>query len=214
MAKQLYDYWFVQFDFPNEEGKPYKSSGGKMIWSDKLKREIPDSWSVKTLGDLLLEEEKSKIQVGEARDNGGVFPFFTSGEEILLYKDCFANGPHCYLNTGGNADVKFFDGKAAYSTDTWCISFGEFTYYINEFLQLIKPQIDKLFFSGSGLQHLQKESFKQLKLFVPDDKTLTLYNNIVSGCYQQIANIYIENNRLQSLKNNILPLLINGQLNI
>ena len=50
MAKQLYDYWFVQFDFPNEEGKPYKSSGDKMAWNDKLKREIPEGWNVKTIG--------------------------------------------------------------------------------------------------------------------------------------------------------------------
>ena len=49
MAKQLYDYWFVQFDFPNEEGKPYKSSGGEMVWNNKLKREIPEGWKVKSI---------------------------------------------------------------------------------------------------------------------------------------------------------------------
>ena len=53
MAKQLYDYWFVQFDFPNEEGKPYKSSGGKMVWDEKLKREIPEGWEVGNLSDYL-----------------------------------------------------------------------------------------------------------------------------------------------------------------
>ena len=52
MAKQLYDYWFVQFDFPNEDGKPYKSSGGKMVWSEKLKREIPEGWNVVNLIDF------------------------------------------------------------------------------------------------------------------------------------------------------------------
>ena len=52
MAKQLYDYWFVQFDFPNEEGKPYKSSGGKMVWNEKLKRAIPDGWYCGTLLDI------------------------------------------------------------------------------------------------------------------------------------------------------------------
>lgn len=51
MAKQLYDYWFVQFDFPNENGKPYKSSGGKMVWNEKLKREIPKGWNVLKLGE-------------------------------------------------------------------------------------------------------------------------------------------------------------------
>ena len=52
MAKQLYDYWFVQFDFPNEEGKPYKSSGGKMVWNDKLKREIPSCFDIANMGKL------------------------------------------------------------------------------------------------------------------------------------------------------------------
>ena len=53
MAKQLYDYWFVQFDFPDENGKPYKSSGGKMVWNEKLKREIPEGWEVKTVSDCI-----------------------------------------------------------------------------------------------------------------------------------------------------------------
>ena len=52
MAKQLYDYWFVQFDFPNEEGKPYKSSGGEMVWNEKLKRDIPISWETKLIDDV------------------------------------------------------------------------------------------------------------------------------------------------------------------
>ena len=52
MAKQLYDYWFVQFDFPNEDGKPYKSSGGSMVWNERLKREIPVSWQVENLIDF------------------------------------------------------------------------------------------------------------------------------------------------------------------
>ena len=56
MAKLLYDYWFVQFEFPNEEGKPYKSSGGKMVWNEKLKREIPEGWEVKKIGDITKDD--------------------------------------------------------------------------------------------------------------------------------------------------------------
>lgn len=52
MAKQLYDYWFIQFDFPNEEGKPYKSSGGVMVWNEKLKREIPKGWTASKIKDV------------------------------------------------------------------------------------------------------------------------------------------------------------------
>ena len=53
MAKQLYDYWFVQFDFPDENGRPYKSSGGEMVWNETLKREIPEGWEVKPLNNRL-----------------------------------------------------------------------------------------------------------------------------------------------------------------
>ena len=60
LAKQLYDYWFVQFDFPNEDGRPYKSSGGKMVWNEDLKREIPEGWEVTKLKDL-AETEKDQI---------------------------------------------------------------------------------------------------------------------------------------------------------
>ena len=62
MAKQLYDYWFVQFDFPNENGRPYKSSGGKMVWNDKLKREIPEGWEDGILIDI------ANITMGQSKE--------------------------------------------------------------------------------------------------------------------------------------------------
>lgn len=80
MAKQLYDYWFVQFDFPNEEGKPYKSSGGEMVWNEKLKREIPIDWEVLSLFDAVsvqygfpfateqFTEEETNVPVVRIRD--------------------------------------------------------------------------------------------------------------------------------------------------
>ena len=63
MAKQLYDYWFVQFDFPNEDGKPYKSSGGAMVWNDILKRKVPQGWNIQNLADCLkLKTERVKTK--------------------------------------------------------------------------------------------------------------------------------------------------------
>lgn len=67
LAKTIYDYWFVQFDFPNEDGKPYKSSGGKMVWNEELKREIPEGWILRTLNDLLLVS-KDRIASNEIED--------------------------------------------------------------------------------------------------------------------------------------------------
>ena len=72
MAKQLYDYWFVQFDFPNEEGKPYKSSGGKMVWNEKLKRNIPENWNVVEFKDAV--EAKRGISYNSETISGGGVP--------------------------------------------------------------------------------------------------------------------------------------------
>ena len=214
LATSTYSRWFNQFEFPNEDGLPYKTNGGKFIYNEKLKRNIPIGWEVKELSDILKESDKSQIQVGEAKQNIGTYPFFTNGEEIVLYKDAFVNGAYCYLNTGGNADVKFFDGKASYSTDTWCISFDEYTYIMKEYLQSIKPLMDKLFFSGSGLKHLQKEAFKKQKVLIPPLNLVLAYNDIVSDCQKQASKIYMQNIELNQLKSKLLPLLINGQLEV
>lgn len=72
IAKQLYDYWFVQFDFPNEEDKPYKSSGGAMVWNEKLKREIPEGWEVKQLRDII--ETNRGISYNTSSISGGGVP--------------------------------------------------------------------------------------------------------------------------------------------
>ena len=77
MARQLYDYWFVQFDFPNEEGKPYKSSGGAMVWNDKLKREIPQGWSNGVLSDV------ANITMGQSPDGSS---YNEDGEGIIFYQ--------------------------------------------------------------------------------------------------------------------------------
>ena len=78
MAKQLYDYWFVQFDFPNEEGKPYKSNGGAMVWNEKLKREIPQGLDTQKIGDIEKNIITGKTPSCADEDNfGGDIPFVT-----------------------------------------------------------------------------------------------------------------------------------------
>ena len=78
MAKQLYDYWFVQFDFPNKNGKPYKSSSGEMVWNERLKREIPEGWNIKTISEIENNIITGKTPSCADEDNfGGNIPFIT-----------------------------------------------------------------------------------------------------------------------------------------
>lgn len=213
MAKTIFDYWFVQYEYPYLS-KEYKSSGGKLVFSEELEKDIPEGWSVASLGSFIAEASKSSIQVNEAREHSGNIPFFTSGNEIILYDEQFVDGFNMFLNTGGNADVKAYKGAAAYSTDTWCISAGDYSYYIYMYLLSIKSCMDQLFFSGSGLQHLQKDVFKKQLLIKPDLEIIQKYNSIVEELFGRISHNKIENQELQNLKNYLLPLLMNGQITI
>ena len=212
LAHTTYQRWFEQFEFPDEHGKPYKSSGGKMVWNDELKHKIPDTWNSSTLGASIIECPKSSLQVNAASMTPDGYPFFTSGDNVLTHNEWIVDGAHCFLNTGGNADVKFWLGKAAYSTDTWCIHFGQFTFLYYEYLQDLKQHMDRLFFAGSGLKHLQKDILRQRNVLLPPKKILNAYNYIASSCYQQIGVLLAENNNLSNLKTKLLPLLMNGQL--
>ncbi len=213
MAKLLYDYWFVQFDFPDENGKPYKSSGGKMVWNDELKREIPVGWEVKPLGDIITESSKSTVQVNGAKADGS-YPFFTSGSAILAYDQFFVDGFHCFLNTGGNPDIKGYKGKCAYSTDTWCIDAGKFSYFMYQYFMLIMPQFEQLFFAGSGLKHLQKDALKKQCVALPSDEVIGEFNVLLDDLWDKRTACFLENQQLASLRDFLLPMLMNGQVKV
>ena len=214
MAKTIYDYWFLQFEFPNEEGKPYKSSGGKMVWNEELQRDIPEGWNIEKLKDIIIENSKSKIKVGDVKNEGDI-PFFTSGADILATSEPLVSGLNCYLNTGGNADVKYYYGDASYSTDTWCITAKDDMKYILPFiLDKIKPSMDKVFFQGTGLRHLQKNLLREYSICIPNNDVTKKFEKIARDIFEQQHNLLAENRKLESLKEFLLPLLMNGQVTV
>lgn len=210
-AKTIYDYWFLQFEFPNEEGKPYKSSGGKMVWNEELKKEIPEGWGSSTIRKVLKEANKSKVQVGEAQEKGK-YPFFTSGENILRLDEYYVDGFNMFLNTGGNPDIKAYKGKCAYSTDTWCINANDYSYILYYYILKMLPNFEQLFFAGSGLKHLQKEQFKKTNIIIPSNEILKKFNDICEKCWSLITKLIIENQQLTELRDFLLPMLMNGQV--
>jgi type I restriction enzyme M protein len=135
----------------------------------KKKVKIESKWEVVRLGDFLFENDKSQIQVREAKDLSiGDYPFFTSGEAVFRFNDYLIENENIYLSTGGNAVVKFYDGKAAYSTDTYVVKSNNEevlkTKFIFYYLESIIPIIDEFYFKGIGLKHLQKPDFKNIPI--------------------------------------------------
>lgn len=137
---------------------------------EKNDNNIPAGWHKVAIGDCIVERKKSPIKVDDVAGFGN-YPFFTSGEGILQHDRKLVEGENIYLSTGGNAVVKYYNGNAAYSTDTFVVTCKEhhhtkFFYYTIDYLI---DYINANYFQGSGLKHLQKKSLKQHEILVPAD---------------------------------------------
>lgn len=167
------------------------------------------------LGDILIEHSKSPVQVGEAKDSTGEYPFFTSGAAILKWDTFFVDGRSCFLNTGGNADVKYYVGKASYSTDTWCISAcDDLSDYLYLFLVSTKPELNQKFFQGTGLKHLQKPLLKDRAVYIPEKTEIEAFNTKIIPMFNIISENTRENQKLIALRDWLLPMLMNGQATV
>ena len=126
-----------------------------------MKQNIPKGWRMQRFGEVINENNKSSIKVRDAFTSGG-FPFFSNGEKVLNYSKSIIDGKNIFMNTGGMAGVKFFDGDAAYSTDIYSFESKDNTKYLYYLLLNSIEKINEKFFSGSGLKHLQKHNFKNV----------------------------------------------------
>ena len=167
------------------------------------------------LGDIIIEHQKSTIQVSDAKDVSGNIPFFTSGDTILKWSESLVSGRNCFLNTGGNADVKFYVGESAYSTDTWCITAkNDMSDYLYLLLDSIRSELNLRFFQGTGLKHLQKPLLKERPIYIPSDIELNNFNMEVQAWFSMISDNIRESEELAMLRDRLLPMLMNGQATI
>ena len=223
MAKQLYDYWFVQFDFPNEEGKPYKSNGGKMVWNDKLKREIPEGWNAKSIFDEMsvqygfpfstddFTEEVTNIPVVRIRDIlDNTISTYSHEETDDKYR---LNETDLIIGMDGNFHMNYWIDNFAYlnqrsvrlrSKQNSNVSVVQARYDIEPYIKA-KEQRAK----GSTVGHLSDKDLKELKVMVCPNRKLR--DAMDSLLYKIIANRK-ENLCLTKQRDNLLPLLMNGQV--
>ena len=153
--------------------------------------------------------------MGEAKEAEGAYPFFTSGDAILRWSEPLVDGRNCFLNTGGNGDIKFYVGGAAYSTDTWCITGKDnLSDYLYLFLESIRPELDKKFFQGTGLKHLQKPLLRERPVYIPKEGELKAFNLRVQPCLDMISHKARASAGLVSLRDWLLPVLMNGQVRV
>ena len=168
-----------------------------------------------TIDDLLIENNKSKIKVGDARDIAGKFPFFTSGKVILEYPEALISGNNIFLNTGGNADVKYYMGEAAYSTDTWCVrGKAEYTEYLYLLLVDMVSEIDSVYFEGSALKHLQKKKLREKPIYIPTESEIRAFNEHILPLLDKIHDGYVENKKMSFMRNKAMKKLFAGEVQV
>ena len=216
MAKTLYDYWFVQFDFPNANGKPYKSSGGKMVYNAELKREIPEGWEVKKLGDIIKKyadksthiESKNIINEGSypviTQDNGDLISGFTNENNPIEDVPLIVFGDHsCTLRY---IDFPFFRG----ADGTQIMYFEEdLTIYVYLFLQMVIAQIP-----GYGKYERHYKYLKEFNIIIPKANFLSEFQKIVEPIFNKISKSRLQNQHLATLRDWLLPMLMNGQVTV
>ncbi len=174
---------------------------------------IPSGWQRVAIGNCVTERRKSPIKVDDAA-NYGPYPFFTSGEGVLQHNEALIDGETLFLATGGVANVKYFEGKAAYSTDTYALGAKDgydtkFLYYL---LLFLRDYINTNFFQGSGLKHLKKKDLKSFEIAVPLSKEEQIrISDALSEVDEAIAQTDALISKYESIKKGLMAdLLTNG----
>ena len=225
MARQLYDYWFVQFDFPNEKGKPYKSSGGDMVWNEKLKREIPEGWNVANVFDELsvqygfpfstelFTEEPTSIPVVRIRDilENSVSAY--SEEEVdEKYK---LQKQDLLVGMDGNFHMNYWNDNVSYlnQRSVRLRAKSKSTVSIMQAKYDIAPYIKakELRAKGSTVGHLSDKDLKELFVLVcPNIDFRNKFDSILA----EIIENRCEMIELTKQRDELLPLLMNGQATV
>ena len=233
MAKTIYDYWFLQFEFPNEDGKPYKSSDGKMVWSEELKREIPEGWKVKRIDDFGKLNNGINYNKNEVGDKSyKIVNVRNISETSLLLSKTKMDDIVLTARTADNYLLKENDILIArsgipgavrilnndientiYCGFIICLRLASDLY--RRYLVYKLKDYENTTATTSGgtiMQNVSQSTLKSIKFAVPEKRYILKFNEKIDSIWSNMQNNEKENQALVSLRNFLLPLLMNGQV--
>ena len=250
MAKLLYDYWFMQFDFPDENGRPYKSSGGKMVWNDELKREIPEGWEVQPLSHFIAYSKNGDWGNEKSKKTSDIcVNCFRGADFASITNDYHMTAPVRYISAknkdrllaDGDLVTEISGGSPTQATgrigyinkgfldrsenDMTCSNFCKaFTPYDKSYQYWLYQTWKFLYDIGAmlnyeskttGIKNLMFDEFVTWnKVPEPNRELALLYQKESDLYYGKIQSLLIENQELASLRDFVLPMLMNGQIKI
>ena len=231
MAKQLYDYWFVQFDFPDENGRPYKSSGGKMIWDEKLKKMIPIDWHCGNLFEIAVFTNGLACQKFRPKDGEIPLPVIKIRE---MHDGISADTEEVTSNIPES--VKVYNGDVLFSWSAslevmlWAYGLGglnqhifkvtsandfpkSFYYFqLLDYVDVFKKMAEA---RKTTMGHITQNHLQQSTIAIPNNKDIAdRFEELVSPIFNQIIKLQEEIINLTKQRNELLPLLMNGQVSV
>ena len=215
MAKQLYDYWFVQFDFPNEEGKPYKSSGGAMVWNEKLKREIPQGWNDCKIKDF-MRIFTGKKDVSKAVP--GNYKFFSCAPEPISSNEYIYDGYAVLVSGNGSytGRVGFYKGKFDLYQRTYACVLDEDEHNISFFYYTLRYLFQPIYSGGkhgSSIPYIVLGDLADFR-FAFNETICTKFVDAAKPMFDEQLLRQKEIEALTKQRDELLPLLMNGQASV
>ena len=226
LAKTIYDYWFVQFDFPDANGKPYKSSGGKMVWNDQLKREVPEGWKVQTLSDVATITMGQSPSGSTLNENGCGVAFFQGSSDfghVAPANRVYTTQPTRMAKAGdillsvrapvGVTNLALSEccigrGLAALRGNSCSSSFVRFALYA------MRTKFESKNVDGTTFGSLTKDELCAIPVLTPQAEVLKRFDNMAFSIEEQIFTCERYIRELTSGRNTLLPLLMNGQVRV
>lgn len=210
MTKTLYDYWFVQFDFPDADGKPYKSSGGEMVFDETLKREIPKGWEVVTLKDFLtIKNGKDHKPLSD-----GKYTVYGSGGAIRCVDDYLFEGESVLIPRKGTLNNVMYVDEAFWTVDTMFYTEMKQDFFAKYVFYSIKDIDFTKFNLGTGVPSMTSFILYSLKIIKPSNCSLKHFEDVLKPIFLKIANNEKQNHQLIQLRDFLLPMLMNGQVSV
>ncbi|HFC3004965.1 TPA: restriction endonuclease subunit S [Neisseria gonorrhoeae] len=226
IAKTLYDYWFVQFDFPDANGKPYKFSGGNMVFDETLKREIPKGWEVRSLNqvaDIVMGQSPDGASYNLEQEGTIFFQGSTDFDWRFPNVRQYTTSPTRFAQKGDILlSVRAPVGDLNISPFECCIGRGlaalrsksgnnSFLFYV---MKYFKTVFERRNTEGTTFGSITKDDLHSLKLVAPADNVLEKYNEIASKYDEMIFIGSQQNHQLTQLRDFLLPMLMNGQVSV
>lgn len=227
MAKTLYDYWFTQFDFPNADGKPYRTSGGEMVWNEQLKREIPMGWSVDNLYSIAEpinglacqkyrpKESEAELPVVKIKEmHEGITADTEKVSASIPEKHKIFDGDILFSWSATLEVMYWFGGDAGLNQHIFKVVpingfskeyvYHQFSAYVINFVKMAEAR-------KTTMGHITTDHLEQSRIALPPSEIIQAFSKIVAPIHEKIGHCQKENRELTKLRDWLLPMLMNGQ---